>query len=97
MEVESDLDLVGPSNPPNPSGGSTWASPDEMPVTGNIWKLPEGTNLPEGLGLFPDGVNYNLGGDQPAWHNTILPTESMTFYEFKCIFNTLPWEWHGKR
>jgi hypothetical protein len=63
-------------------------------LTGVTWRLPSGTNLPEGLDWIADGSD--VGGPHAPGHHTIFPTRAMPFQEFNDLVHNLPWE-RGKR
>jgi RHS repeat-associated protein len=85
--------MVGPTEPP--TGASTFADPNQAPVGGHYHTIPAGTELPEGLGVNPDGSD--VGGSQPPTHNTIYPTQEMTPEEFVDKYQALPWQYGGKK
>ena len=80
---------------PNQGGASTFKTPEQLPLTGHYHKLPEGTVLPNGLGVKYDGSD--VGGKMSPGHATIYPTESMRPETFIDLFNSLPWEYVGKK
>jgi len=88
--VGSDGNVVpGPA-----AGGSTFNTPEpSVPINGPRWKLPAGTELPDGLGSISDG---GTNGHAPG-HNTIYPTKPMPPDEFRNLFGGLPWERAGSR
>jgi hypothetical protein len=79
----------------NVHGASTYIDPKQAPVTGQYHVLPSGTELPDGLAIHADG--QDVGGSAPVGHGTIYPTKPMTVSEFGDKFNSLPWEWAGKK
>lgn len=84
---------VHPTTPPE--GASTFGDPNQAPLTGHYHKVPEGTPMPEGLGVKADGVD--VGGTHAPTHHTIYPTRTMTFSEFQEKFLNLPWHYGGKK
>jgi hypothetical protein len=96
--VSSEDEVVGPYSPTSPTdaipGASTFTDPKAAPLTGQYHVLPEGTELPDGLGVHADGED--VGGNAPYGHRTIYPTAPMTFSQFQELFNGLPWQWVGK-
>jgi hypothetical protein len=105
--VGQKADLVpnaaGNLEPPTPEqlanldvkGASTFADPSKAPIGGHHHVLPEGTEMPEGLGIIADGKD--VGGAHGATHHTIYPTREMPASEFLQKFNDLPWQYAGKK
>ncbi len=91
-------DMVGPYTPRTPQdlshGASTFTDPTQAPLTGHYHRLPEGTPLPEGLGVHADGAD--VGGRMREGHRTIHPTAAMSYERFQRLFSELPWEYGGK-
>jgi hypothetical protein len=83
--------MVGPTTP---GGASTFADPTQAPINGHYHFLPAGTELPEGLGVLPDGGD--VGGPHARTHHTITPTKDMPPQDFIDLFNRLPWRYGGK-
>ncbi len=81
---------VLPQRPPDPKGKSTFDSEDHLTdrVGGQMWMLPEGTKLPEGLDWYND--------NDPPGHHTIYPTRKMSIQEFKSKIEGLPWVYQKK-
>jgi len=77
-------------------GMSTFADPDQAHLTGHYYKLPSGTQLPQGLGINADGIDVE-GGTFPPTHHTIYPTEAMPPGQFIRLLQDLPWEYGGKK
>ncbi len=94
MEIGQDGMLV-PQGPPSPVGASTFADPAQAPLSGHYWTIPEGTSMPQGMGVLRDGVD--VGGLQPATHATIYATEPMAPATFIQRVLDLPWEYGGKK
>ena len=94
MEVGSDGMLV-PQRPPSPTGASTFGDPGQAPLSGHYHTIPEGTEMPPGVGVVRDGVD--VGGFLPATHATIYPTEPMSPQDFADRFLNLPWRYGGKK
>ena len=71
-------------------GLSAYASPSDLAaqVSGQVWRLPAGTFLPD-LGVEPDGEDF--GGLLPTSHHTIYPLRAMTFEETKRLYQGLGW------
>ncbi|MFC0625839.1 RHS repeat-associated core domain-containing protein [Kribbella deserti] len=94
IEVDKDGN-VHPSSPPK--GKSTYSDPfhPDVKLTGHYWRLPAGTQLPDGLRVIADGTD--VGGDQPHGHHTLYPTRSMKYDEFVSLYVSLPWEYVGKK
>jgi len=92
-----DNGMVGPEGLPTPQGASTFGDVGEAPLTGHYHSIPEGTELPEGLGVVDDGSDVVEGSPNPPTHRTIYPTRQMPYEEFADKFNSLPWEWVGKK
>ncbi|MFE9747094.1 RHS repeat-associated core domain-containing protein [Saccharothrix saharensis] len=90
-DFERDGDDVLPQNgKANPKGTSTYDTEENLKknVGGAMWRLPKGTQLPEGL----DWVN----DDNPKGHHTIYATRRMPFSEYKAKIEGLPWEYVKK-
>ncbi len=90
--VPNEQGMVGPTEPP--TGASTFGDPNKADLTGHYHKLPAGTELPEGVGVNPDGTD--VGGTQPETHHTMHPTTEMTPAEFVQKHGGLPWEYVEK-
>ncbi|WP_120197630.1 RHS repeat-associated core domain-containing protein [Lacrimispora algidixylanolytica] len=89
--VESGSDVVNAQSPPLPKGKSVCADPYDTPLTGTIYKVPEGTKLPEGLSIVYDGKDKVPGG-HAIGHSTIYPTRDITVDEFNGLYQSMPWE-----
>jgi hypothetical protein len=84
-----------PTNPP--TGASTFATQQALKaqgLTGQLWELPQGTQLPEEFMLCPDGVD--VGGSQPSGHRTIAPSGPISYQDFVNRFMNLGWQLVGK-
>ncbi len=69
-----------------PRGISTFDAPNLF--RGKSWeyyKIPKGTQLPEGLAVIKDQFNQRMG----ATHYTIAPAHDMTLSQFKNLLNIL--------
>lgn len=64
-------------------------------LEGHYYSIPEGTPMPDGLGIKRDGVDVITGSDRGRGHATIYPTRDMSIDEFKELFDSLPWEYVG--
>ncbi|NUF09152.1 RHS repeat-associated core domain-containing protein [Snodgrassella sp. ESL0324] len=80
---------------PNQGGASIFKTPEQLPLTGNYHKLPEGTTLPDGLAVKFDG--QDVGGTMSPGHATIYPTKPMKPETFIELYYSLPWEYIGKK
>jgi hypothetical protein len=80
---------------PSKTGASTFGDVNKAPLTGTYYKLPEGTELPDGMDVIADGTD--VGGDQPETHHTLCNTKPIPADEFKDKFNKLPWQKSGKK
>ena len=73
-------------------GKSTFNSTDNIKaadLTGICWKLPAGTELPEGWGVKPDGID--VGGPRKKGHHTIYTLFETTLDKFNELLTSLPW------
>ena len=95
--VENFDDIVGPEQPPLPKGASTMKDVNSAPLTGNYHVIPEGTELPDGLGVISDGKDVIGSEGHAPGHHTIYPTKEMTVEEFNKLFKSLPWKYGGKK
>jgi hypothetical protein len=101
LRVESPDDPVGPYAPQAPTdevhGGSTFKSVEDgqrIGLTGQVFRLEAGSELPSGLGVHADGED--VGGNQARGHRTIFPSERMTASEMQTRWaEELPWAHHG--
>lgn len=97
-----DFDLPHDSSPdmvvgPGPEGGaSTFSDPFTSGLSGHYYKISEGTQLPDGLGIVADGIDVVESSQWPPTHHTIYPTTQMTFAEFVDKILNLPWQYKGK-
>ncbi|MDN4620978.1 pre-toxin TG domain-containing protein [Paenibacillus sp. PsM32] len=95
--VSESTDVVGPQAPPLPNGASTVTDVNRIPLSGHYHTLPEGTELPDGLGVIHDGSDVLPNSPRGHGHNTIYPTRPMTVEEFNQLFKSLPWRYGGKK
>ena len=86
-------ELVRPTQPP--TGASTFADIQNIPLTGHYYKLDQGIELPSGLGVIADGKD--VGGVHSPTHHTIYPTRPMTSTEFQEKFLACGWIYVGKK
>lgn len=85
--------LVIPTQPP--TGASTFADVRYAPLTGHYYRLDEGTRLPSGLAVIPDGKE--VGGTRSLTHHTIYPSHPMPIIEFVEKFLNCGWVYAGKK
>ena len=64
-------------------------------LSGHHYSIPEGTPMPDGLGIKRDGVDVITGSPRARGHATIYPTRDMSIDEFKELFDSLPWKYVG--
>jgi hypothetical protein len=88
---------VGPENPPFPTGASTFADPQQAPLSGPYHRLPQGTPLPDGIQVVADGKDVHPGSQNEPSHHTIYPGSQMTPEQFIDAFLGLPWEYAGTK
>lgn len=88
---------VGPESPPFPSGASTFADPQQAPLSGHYYRLPRGTPLPEGIRVVPDGRDVCTDSPHEPSHHTIYAVNPMTLERFIDLFLGLPWEYVEKK
>jgi hypothetical protein len=103
MGVDAPDGLVGPHGPPGSAmdeipGASTFSSVEagmEQGLSGQVFRLPAGTQLPDGLAVHADGAD--VGGLAPRGHRTVYPSEQMTFAEFQSRYSSTAagWEHYG--
>jgi len=106
--LDRDLKVGGPDDPVGPfdpqaatdevHGGSTFISVQDgqnIGMDGQVFRLPEGTELPPGYGVHADGAD--VGGGQPSGHRTIYPTQQMPAGDFQSGYGSTDfgWEWYG--
>ena len=94
--VENGNDIVKAQSGPMPNGKSVCVDPNQAPLTGTVYKIPKGTELPDGLSIVRDGQDVIPGGHFPG-HSTIFPNKDMPVDEFNDAFQSLPWEKVGKK
>ena len=73
---------------------------ENLRVKGQIYRIPAGTELPEGLAVHADGedvVVNGVKGTKSTGHRTVYPTEPMTVDEFNRRFRSMDWEHVGKK
>ena len=85
--------FVRPTQPP--TGASTFADIQNIPLTGHYHKLDKEIELPSGLGVIADGKD--VGGVHSHTHHTIYPTRPMSFTEFQEKFLACGWIYVGKK
>ena len=92
-ELLVENELVRPTQPP--TGASTFADIQNIPLTGHYYKLDKGIELPSGLGVIANGKD--VGGVHLPTHHTIYPTRPMSFTEFQEKFLACGWIYVGKK
>jgi hypothetical protein len=100
--VESLDETVGPYDPTAPTdevrGGSTYATVEQGQAEGltrQVFRLPEGSELPPGMAVHADG--RDAGGAEPDGHRTLYPTDKTPLGEFRSSWShELSWVHHGK-
>ena len=97
FDVEDFSNFVGPETPPMPHGASSFDNIDNVPLKGHYHTLPEGTELPEGLGVIADGSDVLENSLRGVGHHSFFPIKSMTVEEFNNLFKSLPWKYGGKK
>jgi hypothetical protein len=105
---DSDLHVGGPEEPVGPftpgaptdevPGASTYTSVEagtNQGLSGQVFRLPEGTELPPGYGVHADGAD--VGGNAPSGHRTIYPSQRMPAGDFQAGYGNTDfgWQWHG--
>jgi hypothetical protein len=102
LHVSSPDEPVGPYSPHAPTdevpGASTYTSVQagqDQGLSGQVFRLPEGTDLPPGYGVHADGAD--VGGTAPPGHRTIYPSQRMPVSDFQQGYGSpdFGWEWHG--
>jgi hypothetical protein len=88
---------VGPEEPPFPNGASTFADPQQAPLSGHYHRLPRGTPLPEGIQVVADGKDVRPESQHAPSHHTIYPASPMAPERFIEVFSGLPWKYAGKK
>ena len=96
FKVQSGSDVVSAQSPPLPKGKSVCINPDTAPLVGHYYKVPAGTELPDGLAIVYDGKDVVPGGHFIG-HSTIYPTRDMTVDEFNGLLQSMPWQHDGKK
>lgn len=96
--ISNDSDVVGPYSPSAPTdevgAASTYIDAERSGLSGHYYRLPAGTELPDGLGVHADGED--VGGLQPWGHRSVYPTTQMTYEQFQELFQGLGWEYAGR-
>jgi hypothetical protein len=95
--IEIVPEQVGPEEPPFPNGASTFADPQQAPLSGHYHRLPRGTRLPESIQVVADGKDVRPESPHEPSHHTIYPANTMTPERFIDVFSGLPWEYGGKK
>lgn len=89
--------MIGPESGPPWHGASTFADLVRVPLTGHYHRLPQGTALPDGLGVVADGADVDPASPLLATHHTVYPTTRMHVDRFVELFLNLPWEYAGSQ
>lgn len=89
--------LIGPEDPKNAKGASTFADVFRCSLVGPYHRLPAGTPLPDELGLVADGCDMNSASNHGPTHQTIYPAVAMTVARFQELFKDLPWQYEGSK
>ena len=89
--------IIGPEAPPLPAGASSFADISNAPLKGHYYRLPAGTELPEGISVIADGVDVLPTSTRAPTHFTFYPTNETTTDLFNQLFKSLPWEYKGKK
>ena len=95
--IEKAPGQVGPEEPPFPNGASTFADPQQAPLSGHYHRLPMGTPLPEGIQVVADGRDACPESPYEPSHHTIYPASPMTPEWFIEVYLGLPWEYVGNK
>ena len=75
-------------------------SMEALQATGQVHRIPAGTELPEGLAVHADGediVVNGVKGTKSMGHRTVYPADPMTGDEFNRRFRSMGWEHVGKK
>jgi hypothetical protein len=64
---------------------------------GHYFRLPAGTELPEGIAVVADGRDVRADSLHPASHYTLYSAVAMSLEEFVQRFANLPWQWAGNK
>jgi hypothetical protein len=96
MEIDSS-DMVVPQGGSSPLGASTFADPDCAQLSGHYFRLPAGTELPEGLEFVADGRDVIPESIHQPTHHTIYSAVAMSYRRFVELFLSLPWIHEGKK
>ena len=88
---------IGPEQPPDVQGASTFGDPARCPLHGHYFVLPEGTDLPEDLAVIADGSDVDPNSPHGPTHHTIYPAAKMPYERFVERFRGLPWRYAGKK
>ncbi|WP_446697449.1 Tse2 family ADP-ribosyltransferase toxin [Thorsellia kenyensis] len=97
IEVDANGMVKSQANELLPQGASTTLNPNNSPLSGHYHTIPEGSQLPEGLGIKLDGKDVIPGSPHAPGHATIFPTQDMSMDKFKELFNSIPWQYGGKK
>jgi hypothetical protein len=89
--------VIRGQRPPLPNGASTFGDVSKAPLTGQYHRLPEGTQLPDGLAFVADGIDVIADSPHPATHHTIYPVRDMSIDDFIELFLRLPWEYVARK
>jgi len=89
--------MVGPESPPFPHGASLFADPTRAPLRRYYHRLPQGTQLPPGLGLIADGKDVRTDSPHPENHYTVYPAVQMPMNQFVELAKKLPWQFAGDK
>lgn len=93
FDLAAENGIVGPTDPI--TGASAFGDPYASGLSGPYYRLPAGSELPEGIGIAADG--YHVGGDHQRTHHTIYPVILMPADKFVRLFVTLGWLDEGGR
>ena len=66
-------------------------------LNGHYYTIPEGSPMPDGLGIKRNGPDAIDGSTRAPGHVTIYPTRDMLMDEFKELFDSLPWKHGGNK
>lgn len=81
--------LFDPANGVFGKGVSLTSDPLNAPLSGNYFRIPAGTQIPNGVNIIRDGSDLYPGSDRGPGHHSFYPTEATSGIDFNNAYKNL--------